>query len=223
MAAAIDVQNLWKQVNDALRRGPINRALWDAAAAAVPLVIEDDVVILGFEPRDMRHASYLETTVNKTRIQEIMQARTGKRLDMKCIEGATLQAWESVKQREADHEAKLRAGYQQLREHGSSVGAWEELSLRLTRMFGATEARRLPSVQASMVVRSLPLVYEVDAQVRLADPGAESIHNRELNRMFDKIGTFCDLPATQVALEYMRYQGTRKAKQAPTGNSQNKS
>ena len=211
MPAELDVEALWQQVNEAIRRGPINRGLWEAAAVAKPLTIEGDTLVLGFEPKDMRHASYLETTVNKTRIQEILQARTGRRLDIKCIEGATLQAWENVKQREAEREARLRASVEHVQAHGTTIRAWEDLNQRLISIFSSTEARRLPGVQATLLVKSLPMVYETDSQVRTSDPGAEVIHNRELNRIFEKLGTYCDLPPTQVALEYMRYRSSRKS------------
>ena len=210
MSQQPNLSMLWQQVNEALHRGPINRPLWEAAMAAKPLSAEGDVIILGFEPKDMRHASYLETPVNKTRIQEILQARTGRRLDIKCIEGATVEAWQSTKAREADTEAKARASLEHIQAHGTSVRAWEDLNQRLVKLFSATEARRFPTVLAGMLVKALPMVFETDTQVRTSDPGAESIHNRELNRIFDKLGTYCDMSATQVALEFMRFRGSRK-------------
>jgi hypothetical protein len=211
MADGLDLEALWQQVNEAIRRGPINRPFWEAAAAAKPLAIEDDTLIIGFEPRDMRHASYIETQVNKTRIQEVLQARTGRRLDIKCIEGATPEAWESTKRREAENEDKLRAQVEQLQAHRTSMSAWADLHQRLVVLFSATEARRMPAVLANLLVKSLPMLYEVDVQVRTSDPGGEALHNRELNRVFDKVGTFCDLSSTQVALEYMRYKSARRA------------
>ena len=213
MADVMDIQVLWQQVNEALRRGPINRPLWEAAAAASPLVLDGDVLILGFEPRDMRHASYLETVMNKSRIQEVLQARTGRRLDIKCIEGASLAAWESTKLREQETEERLRAHVEHLQVHGSSMRDWEDLGQRLINMFAATEGRRHASVQASLLIRALPMLLETDAQVRTRDPGGETIHNRELNRAFERLGTYCDLPPTQVALEYMRFRSSRRQQQ----------
>lgn len=210
MANGIDLERLWAMVNEALRRGPINRALWEAAAAAKALAIENETLILGFQPKDMRHASYLETTVNKTRIQEIVQARIGRRLEIKCIEGATQEAWEHTKAREEEQEAKARANMETIQAHGTSMAAWEDLNQRLLKLFTATDARRFATVQAQLLVKSLPMVYETDAQVRTSDPGAEVIHNRELNRIFEKLATYCDMPATQVALEFLRYRGSRR-------------
>lgn len=211
MAEGINLETLWQEVNQALHRGPINRPFWEAARAAVPLAIEDETLILGFQPKDMRHASYLETTVNKNRIQEVLQARTGKRMDIKCIEGATAEAWENTKAREREQEDKLRADYVQLRAHRTSLEAWGELSQRLTNLYATTRARSLPIVQATLLVKCLPMLFELDTELRSEDPDATMLHDRELNRLFDKIATFCDLPACQVALEYMRFRSSRKS------------
>lgn len=207
------LEGLWQQVSEALHRGPINRPLWEAADAAHPLTLDGEFLILGFAPIDMRHSSYLETTVNRNRIREILQARTGRRLDIKCIEGATIEAWEHAKLRGQEAEAKAKAQIEHLQAHGTTIAAWEDLNQRLLRLFSSTEARRLASVLAGLLVKSLPMVYETDVQVRTSDPGAEAIHNRELNRVFDKLGIYCDMPSTQVALEYMRYRGSRRPQQ----------
>ncbi len=214
MAADIDLQKLWQAVNQALRRQPVSRAVWEAADAAVPLELDGEMLVLGFEPRDMRHASYLETTVNKARIQEILQAKTGKRLDVRCIEGTAPDTWENTKAREAEQQARTRAGFDHLRTHGTAITAWETLSHNLTNLFANTEARRLYTVQAATLVKVLPMVYETDTSARAADPDATAINDRELNRIMDKLATFADLPPTQVALEYLRYRGSRKAQSA---------
>ena len=211
MAEETELVALWQQVNEAIRRGPINRALWEAADAAVPLSLEEDTLIIGFNPKDMRHASYIETTVNKTRILEVLQARTGKRLDVKCIEGDTAQAWENTKSREGQAATRARESLEHARAHNTSVQAWGDLNQRLVKLFSVTEARRLAGVRASLLVKSLPMVHETDTQVRTSDPGAEAIHNREMNRIFEKLSTYCEIPATQVALEYMRYRSSRKS------------
>ncbi len=211
MAQELDLDALWQQVNEALRRGPINRALWEAAAAAKPLIIENDTLVVGFNPKDMRHASYLETTVNKNRIQEILQARTTQRLDLRCIEGDTLAAWEHTKERDAAREAKSRAGFEAVQAHRGVASKWEEFNQELIRFFAAQETRRTATRRARLLIKAMPMVAEKEAELRNEDPEAVELHERELNRVFEKIATQCDLPATQVALEYLRYKGSRKA------------
>ena len=46
MADGLDLEALWQQVNEAIRRGPINRPFWEAAAAAQPVAIQDETLII---------------------------------------------------------------------------------------------------------------------------------------------------------------------------------
>ena len=50
------LDQLWEQVNNLIKSGPINRSLWDAVAAAKPLALEENTLILGLAPKDMRHS-----------------------------------------------------------------------------------------------------------------------------------------------------------------------
>lgn len=213
MPGEIDLKALWKDVDMAVRRLPgTTRTLWEAVEAAVPLTIEGETLILGFDPKDMRHASYVETRVNKSQVQQVLQAKTGKRLDIRCIEGATLDAWERTKDREAQRERATQEALEQQRAHTASTRGWSQLNADLQALFASTEARRYATSQAQLFVKALPMVYETETRVRQQDPDAEHDAILGLNRAFDRIATVCDLPATQVALEYMRYKAARKGK-----------
>lgn len=205
---------LWKQVDQGLRRLPgTTRALWEASAAAVPLTVEDDVLILGFEPKDMRHASYLETRVNKSQVLQVVQAKTGKRLDLRCIEGATIDAWERAKEREQQRIKATADALAERQAHKASTEGWAKLTNDLQVLFTGMAARRHATAQAQLLLKALPMVYSTEMAARTTDPDNESEHVMGLNRAFDRIATVCDLPATQVALEYMRYANSRKQKQ----------
>ncbi|MBC7286971.1 MAG: hypothetical protein H5T86_02795 [Armatimonadetes bacterium] len=206
----IDLEALWKSVIEVLHRGPVNRSLWDAVARAKPLTIENGYLVLGFRPEDMRFAGYIETSANRARIQEILLARTGHRLQIRCIEGATLQDWERVKQIERLAEQRAEERVRVMEARRESVRAWEDLNEALVKLFTATTLRRYPVNLARMFAKALPMVYETDTQVRANDPEGEAYHDRELNRICDKLGSYCDLPPTVVAMEYLRYKASRK-------------
>ena len=42
------------------------------------------------------------------------------------------------------------------------------------------------------------------------DPEAEDLHETQLNRLFDRMSGYTGLPASLIALEYLRYRGSRK-------------
>jgi hypothetical protein len=211
------LDKLWAQVNVLIKEGPINRSLWDAVAAAKPLAVEDNVLILGLAPRNMRHGSYLDTMVNKTRIQEIVQARTGLRLDIRVIEGDTVDAWERVKERDRQSVQQAQAASITAQAHHTSVEAWEDLNQRLVRLFSQGTLRRYPIALARLLIQGLQMTLETDTQVRVSDPGGEEIHDRELNRVCDKLATYCEMPATSVAIEYLRLRSRRQQQQQQQG------
>ncbi len=207
----IDLEALWKSVIEVLHRGPVNRSLWDAVARAKPLTIDNGTLILGFKPEDMRFAGYIETSANRARIQEILLARTGHRLQIRCIEGDTIKDWERVKQLDRLAEQRAEAQVKHLEARRDTIRAWQDLNEELIKMFTATAMRRYPINLARMFAKALPLVYETEMRVRANDPEGAEYHDRELNRLCDKLGSYCDLPPTVVAMEYLRYRASRRA------------
>jgi hypothetical protein len=210
-ATELDLQELWQAVIQALHRGPVNRGLWDAVAAARPLALENDTLVLGFDPRDMRLAGYLQTSSNRARLQEILLARTGRRLQLRIIEGDTLQDWERVKQLDRLTEQRAEEQLREVTARRDSIRAWEDLNDALIKLFSGTGVRRYPINLARLLAKALPMVYETDSKVRADDPEGAEYHDRELNRICDKLAVYCDLPATAVAMEYLRYRLSRRA------------
>ncbi|MGD9519439.1 MAG: hypothetical protein AB7W28_07965 [Armatimonadota bacterium] len=206
----LDVTELWKAVIEGLHRGPVNRSLWDAVARAVPLTIEDSTFVIGFNPRDMRYASYVQTAANRMRIQEILLARSGRRLELRVIEGDTLDAWRRVKQIERLSEERAEDQVRETTARSQSVRAWSELNEKLIKLFSSVQARRYPIQLARLLAKSLSMVYETDVVVRHSDPEGAVFHDRELNRVCDRLATYCDLTPVAVAVEYLRYRSSRR-------------
>jgi len=207
----LDLEELWKGVIEGLHRGPVNRSLWDAAAHAKPLCIEDETLILGLSPREMRYAGYLQTAPNRARIQEILLARTGHRLDLRVIEGTTLDDWRRVKQVERLTEERAEDHVRETEARRESVRAWADLNDALIKLFSSVQMRRYPINLARTFVKALSMLYETDTKARAQDPDGTVFHDRELNRVCDKLATYCDLPSTVVAMEYLRYRASRRS------------
>jgi hypothetical protein len=211
MAQQEKLQALWEDVRKTLRGGDtVNRALWEAADAAVPLTVEEGALIIGFDPADMRHSSYLETPTNQSRIQEILQARTGKRFELRCIEGDTLEAWEHLKKRQQQREERAKAEFARQRAQSEAAETWENVALELQNLFATTERRGEAKIQAQMLVHALPMVHRTEKKAREQNPNADRLHDQALNRMFSRIATVCGMPESTVALEYLRYRSAHR-------------
>jgi len=205
-----ELDKLWRRVNEQLRRGPVNRSLWDAALAARPITVEGDLLILGVPPKQARYASYLETAVNRRQVLEILQAVAGRPLDFRVIEGTGLSDWERVKEVERLATQRAAASLGAQVSARTSAEAWDQLSDTLLKMFSGS-ALRYPLSLAQSFAKALSLIYETDARVRAEDPENEALHDKQLNRLCDKLATYCELPATLVALEYLRYRARRQS------------
>ena len=93
------------------------------------------------------------------------------------------------------------------------MGVWDTLAADMHRMFSETQLRRFPEQVARLLIRLLPVVGEAEDKAREAEPEAEQLHFTHLNRAFDKISTYTDIPAPIVALEYIRYRSSRKRRE----------
>ncbi|MCX7599055.1 MAG: hypothetical protein N2512_09345 [Armatimonadetes bacterium] len=205
-----DLEKLWQRVNEQLRRGPVNRGLWDAALTAKPITIEGDLLVLGVPPREARYVSYLETAVNRRQVLEILHSITGRPLDFRVIEGTGLDDWERVKEVERLATERASAGLGAQVAARTSTEAWEQLGETLLKMFSGS-ALRYPLNLAQTFNRALAVVYETDFRVRAEDPENEALHDKHLNRICERLATHCELPATLVALEYLRYRARRQS------------
>lgn len=214
MAEGPNLPGLWKKVNELLRKGDVNRSLWDAADTATPIVLEGDTLVLGFSPADMRHAGYLTTPANRARIVRAIQEITGRTLNLEVIEGLTPEDWEKYKQRLAQRvdEITERGGFRD--SHKSALQAWEALSLYLHQYYQENMGiRRFPDQMARALIKLLPVLADAEDLAREAEPTAEQLHSAQLNKAFDRLATYTDLPPTMVALEYMRYRNSRKRRE----------
>lgn len=214
MPEQIDLVALWNEVNAGLRRGPnVNRSLWDAAAAAKPLLVEDDTLVLGLPPAQMRLASYLTVPQNKQQILQLVESSVGRRLDLQVIEGVTPEAWRRFRERQQVTEDRVAAQADFRTAHKGALGVWEELPPKLHQLYTEIGVRRFAEPMARLLIRSLPLVAEAEEKARAAEPEAEQLHSTHLNRIFDKLATYCDISPTMVALEYLRYRSSRRRQQ----------
>jgi len=206
----LDIEQLWRETNQILREGPINRALWDAAEAAKPLALDGDLLVLGLPASEFRHASYLQTDVNRAKLRQILHARSGRYLDLRVIEGTTPEAWERAKQREREAEEKALAGVRRAATYKSAEAAWEAANQQISAVFTGVRARAYATVKARLLAKAFPVVLKAEQEARAQESGAGEAHERYLNRLLDRIATHVDLPPTAVALEYLRYAASHK-------------
>ncbi len=205
-----DLKKLWEQVIEKVKEGDINLSLWEALEAGVPLVIEEDTLVIGFTPANMKHSGYLTNPANAGTVRRAIEAVAGRRLQLQPIEGATIESWEGFKQRSAAAAGQTERTAQVSIRHKGAAARWQELSQEIRQLYYDVGGREQPLSHARFLIKAIPLIAKTEEEVRAEDPEAEEVQERELDRIFDRIAALCSIPGGLVALEYLRYKGSRK-------------
>lgn len=206
----IDLEKLWQGVDDKIKEGDINLSLWEAIEKAVPLCLEEGTLVLGFEPKNMTYAGNLRSKPNEALLRSAVEDLIGQRPEIVVIEGTTPQAWENYKQRRKDTEETTAHARRFDLKHRESQAAWQDLNKQIRKLWEGTESRDQPLQTARFLVRAIPKISAGIDGLREADPEAEDLHERQTNRLFDRIAGYSGIPAALIALEYLRYRGSRK-------------
>ncbi len=210
MSEQMDLEELWKQAQEALVAEDTSRSVWDAARAAVPIALEDEALVLGFTPLNMKHASYLTSTLNKPKVQNAVEHVLGRRVDIVTVEGDTVEAWEREKERQA---RRAEAAAARLRESVAAAGTeliWQELYEEIGKIFRSVRDRRFPLSRGKMVTTALKQVLDAEKRAHEEDPEGADVGNKAINRAIDRIATLAEMPATTVAIEYLRMRGAER-------------
>ncbi len=205
MAEAIDVQQLWEQMTQLLHKGDLNPSLWDAVAAVTPLVVDEDTVVVGLQPAEMRHAGYIETSQNKSKLQDLLEQVVGRRLDIRVISGMTVASWERTKERETAGVEKAVAQARTMTAQKDARAIWRQGIEDVVEVFTGARARARGTDLARLMMKAIQQAYQVGRAAREEAPDDGELHNQQVNRIIDRIATYCNVSATVVALEYLRY------------------
>lgn len=206
----VDLNTMWQKVIKIVQQGDINRSLWDALAAAVPIAIEDDTLALGFKPLNMKFTGYLKTPGNESQVRKAVEQAVGRRLTIETIEGETLDAWERYKARRVAAEEAAIATMGDAVKHRDAAAGWMDVSQQTRKLYYEIAGREKPLGHARYLIKIIPIIAKAEDDMRQNEPEADELHEREMDKIFDRIGSLCGIPAGLVALEYLRYKGSRK-------------
>ncbi len=204
-----DLGAIWAKFDELLHEGDINRSLWDAARIAIPLALEDDLLVVGFEPGKMRDASYLTSGANRPLVMASLEAAVGRRVNLETIEGNDPDAWQREKARRELAIEMAQNTHEGRQVKGSQI-VWLNLSEKISEVFGSARERRFPLSRARTLIKALKMTVETEEKARAEEPDNDELHTQQLNRTIDRIATFAELPSTMVAVEYLRARQTRQ-------------
>ena len=199
----------WAQVIIEVKKGDINLSLWEALEKAVPILIDGDTLALGYAPVNMKHGGYIKSPANQGVVRRAIEAAAGRRLTVEIIEGETPEAWERYKERKQAREENTEGATRVNIQHKDTLEGWQELGRQIRDLYFEIGGREQPLNHARFLIKAIPLIHKTEQEMRDLDDN-EELHEVELNKAFDRIASLCQIPGGLVALEYLRYKGSRK-------------
>jgi hypothetical protein len=212
MSEEQDLNTIWEQARERLldNMGDFNRSLWDAANAAEPLTLEDDIFVLGIPLGRMALGSHLTSTANGPLVRQSIEEVVGRPVKVELVEGTDPEAWEREKERRRLREEMATRQQERARETAGARAIWGALHEELGEIFGSVRGRRFPVARAKMFAKALLAMRDAEEKAHREEPEAEETHEEQLNRNISRIGDFAEVPDTVVAVEYLRVKRIKK-------------
>ncbi len=200
---------LWANCVERLKDRINNRSFWEALERCHAITVESDFLILGLDAADFNFATHLQQVSNMHAITEVVQELFNQPLQIRLIEGTTLQDWEATKQRDTRVAAmKQSTATRQIRQDAALEG-WDGLYEYIARLYMQTPLRGLPQGKARYANDALYTLAE--AMDSLYPENPDEVVERSLARVLERISNASDIPATVLAFELERLRAWRKA------------
>src|SRR5574340_217801 len=199
-------QKVWREATDVVlirsdRFGPLNQAM----QAAVPVVIDEELLVLTFPGAERHLAGHLETAANRNSIFNALELVSGQRLSFRVIDGATAEDWQTLKAAESKTKATAAAAAEKTgpapagREGGE--GPWDELVQRMHRQYQQLPKRQYPQSKARFLREAVGWIARTDDELRYEAGDNADAQERHLARAIERLASILELPSVLVAME----------------------
>jgi len=203
-------EKVWREAGEVVlmrsdRFGPLNQAM----QATVPIVLDDDTLVLTMAGSERHLAGHMETAANRNSILNALELVAGRRLDFRVIDGTTQEEWEQLKRvqeqarsrRTGPASPETAPGGAASPSTKSSDSAWDELIQRMHRTYQQLPKRQHPQAKSRYIREVLGWIAGADEELRLREGVDEDVHERMLARAIERLSAIVDLPAVVLALE----------------------
>lgn len=198
-----DLVEVWKSSLPAVLNNVTGRGVWTAVNAAVPITVEDGVLVIGIPQNDTELAGHLRLPNTSRNIELAFSKQYGSAVKVRIIGGTTAEDWEIAKRRDGERRRMQEAEMVKLRKELNAKSTWEGVYEQLSRRFSAMTNRSLPQNKARFYVEALELVAEARKEHQEMDDMSE----RNFARCLERISQYSDVPSTLVAEEVLKRAG----------------
>ncbi len=205
---------LWVNCVERLKDRINNRSFWEALESTHAITVEGDVLIIGLEPQNFNRASHLQQVTNMHAITEVVSELFNQPLQVRLIEGATLQDWEATKESDIRIAAMKQASTTRHVQEDRQLTGWDSVYEIMSRLYAQAPNRSLPQGKARFASDALYTL--VEAMDTLYPDEPDDVTERSLARTLERIANSSEIPASVLAFELERLRAWRKGGQEAT-------
>jgi hypothetical protein len=200
-------QKIWREATDVVlirsdRFGPLNQAM----QAAVPIMVDEDLLVLTMPGSERHLAGHMETAANRNSILNGLELVAGRRLDLRIIDGSTVEEWQALKAAESRAKAAKASPQGAGAAPAAAMarageGPWDEIIQRIHRQYQRLPKRQYPQSKARYLREAIGWIARTEEELRYQSDVDEDAHARALARAIERLAAVLDLPPILIALE----------------------
>lgn len=193
---------LWDQAKEQmLKRMNFSRAASEAVLNAVPVMMTDDVFVLGLPVDQANLSSQLTAPQNKMLLGQILTELTEAHRSIEIISGTTLDDWERNQEYQATRQrvAEETANRSQARAQGERN--WRAILQDCSMEWSSTANRGSELTKAQFVLKWVNTAATFEQEHKAEDPGNKSEKNQGIDRIIARLAGMVGIPNVVVALE----------------------
>jgi hypothetical protein len=206
-AENLSAPELWAKTVEQVKLRVNHRSLWEALEKASGLAIEDGILIVGMNSRNLNESGHMQTSEHRNAIETTASSLAGQPLRIRIIEGETLADWEATKQRDARVAAMRTATYEKKDKESSAAQSWDAVYEQVAKSWSSLSARQLPQVRSKYITEMTNLVAYAMQNMPLSDSDEHS--QRLIARVIDRIAGNVEAPSALIALEIDKARAAR--------------
>jgi hypothetical protein len=198
-----ELAEVWSEALPTIRQGVTGVGIWAALNATKPLLIVDNVAILGLPHEDSELAGHLKLPNVRRLIDKELSDRLGQPTTARIIDGVTLEDWERTKKRDAESRRLQEVALNKMRSELAAKSNWDSVYEQLSRRYAAVTNKSLPQNRARFLEEAIELVAEARKNQQQYDEMAE----RNFARCIERVSQYADVPSTIIAVQVLQRAG----------------
>lgn len=195
----MDFYDAWNNSVEDIKKQVTGVGPWTALNVAIPVVLEEETLVIGFRPQDVEFMGHLKMPGVMRAMETEVQKRLNQAVKIHLLDGITVNDWEAYKARQIASEEMRNQDFQRAKREIGASRAWDDLYDALSSEHQATTNKTWPQQKAKLFEKCVELTAETLSNRQLDEMG-----EKNLARCLERISQYCDVPAAIVAQQVLQ-------------------